>query len=405
MALDFRIKNRIPQALGRTGFITTKTGVIKTPAFAVVGTKGTVKGILPEYLKDAGAQVVLANTYHLLLQPGEEAVAASGGIGPFTRWDGPTITDSGGFQAFSLGAAFNRTISKMAKEPAEENEDSVSEGKNEQRGQLVKIDEEGVDFRSHIDGSLHRLTPERSIEIQHTLGADIMFAFDECTSPQAPHAYQREAMERTHRWARRSLARHIQLKGNQSLFGIVQGGRFEDLRKESARTLGALKVDGKGFDGFGIGGSFDKNDMNTAVRWVNEILPEEKPRHLLGIGEPEDLFEGVENGCDLFDCVAPTRTGRNGTLYTKKGKINITNAEFISDEDPIEETCTCYVCTRYDRRYIAHLFRAKEMLGPILGSLHNISFILALMEDIRESIDRGDFPRFKTEFLSHYVSR
>lgn len=398
MSLQFDISKSIPGALGRAGAISTPHGVIHTPAFAVVGTKGTVKGLLPEQLKAAGAQVVLGNTYHLYLQPGEQAVAEVGGLHPFMRWQGPTITDSGGFQVFSLGAAFDRSVSKVATESIEDGEETV-------QVQLAKVDEDGVDFRSHVDGSLHRFTPERSIEIQHNLGADIIFTFDECTSPRASYEYQKQAMERTHRWAKRCLTHHKKLGGSQSLFGIVQGGRFEDLRKESAQVISAMEVEGGGFDGFGIGGSFTKEDMGTAVRWVNDVLPEDKPRHLLGIGEPMDIFAGVENGCDLFDCVAPTRLGRNGTLYTTEGTINIENAAFRSDTRPIEEQCSCYVCTHYDRRYLAHLFRAREMLGPILGSLHNISFILSLMGSIRKAIHAGQFQEFRKDFCDRYYRK
>src|SRR3989338_5063545 len=323
--------------LARAGVIETPHGKIETPAFIVVGTKATVKALTPPQVSDLGAQAVLANTYHLYLEPGDEVVRDAGGLGKFMHWEGPTFTDSGGFQVFSLGAAFGKNITKLgglafkeAKPPSEEN------GKH---GALAKVDEEGVTFRSHKDGSTHRFTPERSIEIQHNLGADIIFAFDECTSPSAPHEEQKRSLERTHRCARRSLAQHqkmsrrrLDIESPQALFGIVQGGRFQDLREESARTIGAQE-----FDGFGIGGSFTKEDIGTAVSWVNAILPEEKPRHLLGIGDPIDLFLGVENGVDTFDCVAPTRIGRNGGLYTKDGRMNINNAKFVRELSPIED--------------------------------------------------------------------
>lgn len=252
-------------------------------------------------------------------------------------------------------------------------------------------------FRSHLDGSAHYFTPEKSIEIQHNIGADIIFAFDECTSPAEPIHYQREALERTHRWAKKSLEHHKKLGGNQALFGIVQGGRYENLRKESAEVIGTMD-----FDGFGIGGSFAKEDMTTAVQWVNEILPENKPRHLLGIGEPFDLFGAVENGCDLFDCVAPTRTGRTGTLYTKNGKINIMNAQFVEDFSAVEDTCGCYTCKNYTRAYLSHLFRAKEMLGGTLASLHNLYFIVHTVKDMRQAILDGNFEEYKNKFLTSY---
>ncbi|MCR4330945.1 MAG: tRNA guanosine(34) transglycosylase Tgt, partial [Patescibacteria group bacterium] len=246
-------------------------------------------------------------------------------------------------------------------------------------------------------------TPERSIEIQHHIGADMIFAFDECTSPHASHEYQKEAMDRTHRWAKRSLDAHkknTEASARQGLFGIVQGGRFEDLRKESAQVIAGMD-----FDGFGIGGSFDKEDMYTVVGWVNKILPEGKPRHLLGIGEPADLFGGVENGADLFDCVAPTRMARNGSLHTALGRINLFNAKFVNDFTPIEEGCGCYTCTHYTRAYVAHLFRAKEMFAATLASIHNLYFIVHLVKKIRQSIVDERFEEYKTGFLKRYYGK
>ena len=258
-----------------------------------------------------------------------------------------------------------------------------------------------------MDGSEHTFTPERSIEIQHNIGADMIFAFDECTSPNAPHEYQKEAMARTHQWANRSLQKHKEFVPRKSvssphqsaLFGIVQGGRFQDLREESARIIG--KMD---FDGFGIGGSFTKEDMNTAVGWVNKLLPEDKPRHLLGIGEPFDLFGGVENGSDLFDCVAPTRIARNGSLYTNNGRINIFNAQFRSDFMPIDANCSCYTCTHYTRAYVAHLFRSKEMFAATLASIHNLYFTIHLVDKIRQSILDNNFEKFRDAFLTKYYA-
>jgi queuine tRNA-ribosyltransferase len=254
-----------------------------------------------------------------------------------------------------------------------------------------------VMFRSHINGDAHYFTPEKSIEIQHNLGADIIFAFDECTSPAESQHYQGQALDRTHRWAKRSLEHHKKLGGSQALFGIVQGGRHEHLRKESAQFMSELD-----FDGFGIGGSFEKEDMNTAVQWVNEILPEEKPRHLLGIGEPLDLFGAVEKGCDLFDCVIPTRLGRNGTIFTKRGKINIENAEYVTDYGPIDEGCECYACKNYTKAYIAHLFRAKEMLAGTLASAHNLHFIIHLVKGMRQAILDDTFEEYKQNFIAQY---
>lgn len=442
--MDFKIERKIKNSLGRAGVLETPHGKIETPAFVAVGTKATVKSLNPLQVREAGTQVVLGNTYHLYLQPGEEIVKKAGGIGKFMNWLGPTMTDSGGFQVFSLGVAYGKDISKITKvtDPSllipERFDDSDAP-------RLAKIGQDGVSFKSHLDGSIHYITPEKSIQIQHDLGADIIFAFDECTSPTEDLRYQEEALERTHRWAKRSLEEHNKLKAETefylrgvsqadeprssagsaepdsdpaekdsvkatnlapALFGIVQGGRDENLRKKSAEVIGAME-----FDGFGIGGSFAKEDMSTAVKWVNEILPEEKPRHLLGIGEPEDLFMGVENGVDLFDCVAPTRLGRNGTIYTKHGKIIIMNKQFRDDFSPIEEDCECYTCSprpemggaSYTRAYIAHLFHGKEMLAGTLASIHNLYFITNLVKNIRQSILEERFSEFKNEFLGKYL--
>ena len=440
--MHFKIEKKLKNSLGRVGVLETPHGVIETPAFVAVGTKATVKSLNPEQVKEAGTQVVLGNTYHLYLQPGDEIVRDAGGIGKFMNWTGPTMTDSGGFQVFSLGVAYGKDISKITKitDPSllipERFDDSDAP-------RLAKIGQDGVSFKSHLDGSIHYITPERSIQIQHNLGADIIFAFDECTSPAEDTKYQEEALGRTHAWAERCLKEHLKLEeetGNateysfsgslsasadaaltlglsacersqkehsatfsQALFGIVQGGREESLRKKSAKIISEMKVDGKGFDGFGIGGSFAKEDMSSAVKWVNEILPEEKPRHLLGIGEPEDLFMGIENGVDFFDCVLPTRLGRNGTLYTKYGKISITNTKFRNDFEPIEKDCGCYTCKNYTKAYVAHLFHGKEMLAGTLASIHNLHFIVNLVKKIRQSILDDNFHDFKKEFLENYL--
>jgi queuine tRNA-ribosyltransferase len=419
---NFKIEKKIPDFLGRAGDILT-------PSFVPVGTKATVKAMTPEMLVDLGAQVVLANTYHLYLQPGDDLIAEAGGLGRFMNWHGPTMTDSGGFQVFSLGAAYGKELSKVVK-PADPSV-QIPERSSADDGvpRLATIGNDGVSFRSHIDGSFHYITPEKSIQIQQNLGADIIFAFDECTSPAETDRYQEEALSRTHAWAKRSLDEHkkredeklahSQVLGSpreeegearpdhspeqvsrppQALFGIVQGGRSEKLRKQSAEIIGAMD-----FDGFGIGGSFAKEDMSTAVKWVNEVLPEEKPRHLLGIGEPEDLFMGVENGVDLFDCVAPTRIARNGTLYTKNGKINMMNAKFVKDFTPIEDDCACYTCSNYTRAYVSHLYRSKEMLAGTLGSIHNVYFINKLVSDMRNAILNDTFFEFKEEFLNIYL--
>ncbi len=402
-AIKFTIEKKLEGTLGRAGEIETKNGVIKTPAFVTVGTKATVKALNPDQVKAVGAQVVLANTYHLYLQPGHGIIEKAGGLGKFMNWTGPTMTDSGGFQVFSLGAAYGKGIGKLLKPNTEKLLNVVPE---EAKPKLVDIDHDGAMFRSHLDGSAHYFTPERSIEIQHGIGADIIFAFDECTSPMEPFAYQRQALDRTHRWGKRSLEYHRSkpISEMQALFGIVQGGRHEELRKESARaTAEMMDSRGVGFDGYGIGGSFAKEDMETAVRWVNEILPEEKPRHLLGIGEPEDLFMAVENGCDLFDCTGPTRLGRTGTVYTRKGKIHIVNTKYRDDHTPIDADCDCDACANYSRAYIAHLFHGKEMLAGTLASIHNLRFIVKLVDDMRTALLDDTFFEFKENFLKEYL--
>lgn len=396
--MEFRIEKKLAGGIGRAGRLDTPHGLIHTPAFVAVGTKATVKALTPEQVRGLGAEVVLANTYHLYLEPGSERVKQFGGLHKFMNWSGPIMTDSGGFQVFSLGAAYGKTISKVVAKtnPSE----LLTERSADGEVPLAEVGSDGVSFRSHLDGSLHYITPEKSIEIQHDLGADIIFAFDECTSPTETYKYQEEALERTHRWAKRSLAHHRSKENSQyqALFGIVQGGREEVLRKKSAEFFSSME-----FDGYGIGGSFAKEDMSTAVKWVNEILPEGKPRHLLGIGEPEDLFAGVENGVDLFDCVAPTRNGRTGTLYTSQGKINITNAEYRDDGGPIDSECECEVCKNYTRGYVHHLYRSKEMLAATLGSMHNLYFIINLVKKMRQSILNGDFRQFREGFLSEYL--
>lgn len=400
--ISFDIEKKIPNALGRAGILHTLHGDIKTPAFVTVGTKATVKALTPEQVKDLGAQVVLANTYHLYLEPGDELMRAGGGLGKVMNWSGPTMTDSGGFQVFSLGAAFGIGVTKIA------TKDSVDEVILNERGttdenvheKLAKIDDDGVTFKSYKDGSTHRFTPERSMEIQHNIGADIMFAFDECTAPNAPREYQIDAMNRTYRWAKRSLDAHRANKeasGRQGLFGVVQGGRYRDLREESAKTLATMD-----FDGYGIGGSFTKEDMDAAVGWVAALLPEDKPRHLLGIGEPGDIFGGVENGMDTFDCVAPTRMGRNGAFYTLDGRKNILNAQFIKDFTPLDSECDCYTCKHYTRAYIAHLLRSTEMLAGTLVSIHNLHFLVRLVDQMRESILNGTFFELKEKFMKRY---
>lgn len=413
--LTFTIEAKANGSRARAGTIKTPHGEIQTPAFIPVGTKATVKSLLPESVRDeVGAHAVLANTYHLYLQPGPDIIKIAGGLGKFMNWKGPTFTDSGGFQAFSLGGKMKGRKSKISQTVKEEDLAQETLSSEPEEVPFAEMDEDGVTFKSIIDGSTHRFTPEKSIEIQHDIGADIIFAFDECLSPSESYERQKEAVERTYRWAKRCLAEHRKLvegsrkkEGSQpdlpssfsllpspSLFGIVQGGRHEDLRKLSAKTIGAMD-----FDGFGIGGSFDKDDIGTAVGWVSDELPENKPRHLLGIGEPLDLILGIENGVDTFDCVAPTRIARNGSAYTSKAKINLLNAPFVSDFSPIDPECGCYTCKNYTRAYLAHLFRAKEMLAATLTSIHNLYFLINLTKEARKAIVEGRFAEFKKSQL------
>jgi queuine tRNA-ribosyltransferase len=429
--MKFTIEAKVPGKLARAGVIETPHGKIETPAFIPVGTKATVKSLVPELVRDqVGADAVLANTYHLYLQPGPEILKKAGGLHKFMNWDGPTFTDSGGFQAFSLGPALGKGISKLANGEAEERSSEISE--SEAAARLAKIDDDGVTFKSIIDGSTHRFTPEVSMDIQRDIGADIIFAFDECAAPNADKNYQRMAMERTHKWAKRCLehfkstrngsgadrecVRPAQdgtgpsqigegtisggLVNDQALFGIVQGGRHEDLRRESAKVIGAMD-----FDGFGIGGSFDKGDVGTAVRWVNEELPENKPRHLLGIGEPLDMVLAIENGVDTFDCVAPTRFARNGAAYSSRGRLNLFNREFVDDFGPLDPECDCHTCKNYSRAYISHLCRAKEMLSATLISIHNLHFLINIAKRLRRAIIEGKFEEEKKKMLAKLIQK
>jgi len=388
--IAFSITKQIPGSLGRAGVLRTSHGDIETPAFTVAATKASVKAIDPNTLFSIGAQAVLANTYHLYLEPGESVVERAGGVGKFMNWRGPTITDSGGFQVFSLGSAYESGVSKFVREGSRE--------KKNNHQKLARVSEDGVTFSSHIDGSKHEFTPERSIQIQHALGADIIFSFDECTSPNDSKEYLEESLDRTHRWAKRGLEEHNKLGGSQGLFGIVQGGAHKEFREKSAHFLNSLP-----FSGFGIGGSFTENDLEGPLEWINKILDAERPRHLLGVGStPVEIFLAVEHGCDTFDCVTPTRVARNGTLYTKEGTVNILNARYKEDMTPLSEWCSFFEGSTYTRSYLAHLFRAKEMFAGTLATINNISFYIELMKDIRTSIHEDRFFEFKKEFLDVY---
>ncbi len=395
----------LDNGLGRTGTIHTPHGDIRTPAFVAVGTKATVKAVLPEAVQELGAQAVLANAYHLYLQPGSDLVDAAGGLGAFMNWPGPTFTDSGGFQVMSLGVGFKKVLAMDAAGLA--NDEVIAPGKN----RLAHVDDEGVTFTSHLNGDRHRFTPEVSMQIQHQLGADIMFAFDECTTLLNTRGYQERSVQRTHEWAERCLVEHARLtreradKPYQALFGVVQGAQYEDLRRQAARALAALDGDGYRFDGFGIGGALEKENLGTIVGWVNEELPFDKPRHLLGISEPDDFFAAIASGADTFDCVMPSRVARNAAIYTADGRYNVTTAANRRDFRPLEDGCDCYTCTHYSRAYLHHLFKAKEMLSSTLATIHNERFTVRLVDNIRASIEDGRFSEYRDDFLGRFYAK
>jgi queuine tRNA-ribosyltransferase len=366
MSFQFELVKRDTKTAGRVGILRTPHGEIPTPVFAPVGTQATVKTLSPRELSKMGATLILANTYHLYLRPSAELVAEMGGLHRFMSWNGPILTDSGGFQVFSLQG-------------------------------LRRIGDDGVFFRSHIDGSEHYFSPEKAVQIQELLGADIIMCFDECADP-LNWEYNRAAMERTHRWAERCRA--AQTRPDQALFGIVQGGIFADLRQESARFLTALDFPGYAIGGLSVGES--KEDMHAMLEAVTPLLPENKPRYLMGVGSPEDLFEGVARGIDIFDCALPTRLARNGTVLTRYGRLNLTNAQFTRDPAPIEETCGCYACQHFSRAYLRHLIKAEEVLGIRLTSLHNSHFMIHLMGEIRQALLDDTFASLRDEFLAGY---
>ena len=398
-AFTFTPGTRLPDAPGRTGIITTPHGSIRTPAFIPVGTKATLKTVLPRDLADTGAQAVLANAYHLYLQPGADIVEDLGGLGTFMNWPGPTFTDSGGFQVMSLGVGFKKMLA-MGTEGVHPDE-VIAQGHQ----RLAHVTDDGVTFKSHLDGSLHTFTPEVSMRVQYAIGADIIFAFDECTTLMNTRAYQERSLARTQAWAQRCVAEHARLqqahpqRSYQALFGVVQGAQYEDLRRQATRDLAALD-----FDGYGIGGALEKENLGNIVRWVTDELPEDKPRHLLGIGDPDDLFAAVAAGADTFDCVTPSRVARNGAVFSADGRFNIRRAAHRRDPKPIDAACTCYTCAHHSRAYLHHLFKAKEMLGFTLATIHNVAFHVRLVDRIRDSIETGDFEAFRDEFLGRYYA-
>jgi queuine tRNA-ribosyltransferase len=365
---EFELIKESSECKARLGKIHTSHGDIETPIFMPVGTKATVKTMTPEELKDMEAQIILGNTYHLFLRPGHELIAEAGGLHKFMNWDRPILTDSGGFQVFSLG-------------------------------KLRRITEEGVEFRSHIDGSKQFISPEKAMEIQNCLGSDIMMAFDECVPYPASYEYTKNSMERTTRWAKRCIDSHKNTD-NQALFGIVQGGMFEDLRKESIKQLIELDFPGYAIGGLSVGEPRDI--MCEVMDYTVELLPKDKPRYLMGVGSPDYLFEAVERGVDMADCVLPTRIARHGAFITSRGQITIKNAKYKHDFSPIDPNCNCYTCRNYSKAYIRHLFNENEILGARLASIHNLFFLINLMKSIRISIKENNFMDFKKEFYENY---
>ncbi|MHB1293484.1 MAG: tRNA guanosine(34) transglycosylase Tgt [Anaerolineae bacterium] len=364
--VSFDLIHEDPDSRGRVGLMHTPHGDVPTPVFCPVGTQATVKTLTPDELHALGAPMILSNTYHLYMRPGAELIERLGGLHAFMRWDGAILTDSGGFQVFSLKG-------------------------------LRKVDDQGVTFRSHIDGSEHRFTPELVVRTQEQLGSDIAMVLDECAEPH-DRAYNEQALRRTHLWAERCLEAHT--RADQALFGIVQGGIFEDLRAESARVLSAMDLPGYAIGGLSVGES--KEDMHRILDAVTPLLPRTKPRYLMGVGSPEDLLEGVARGIDIFDCVLPTRLARNGAVFTPAGRLNLRNAANREDQHPIQEDCGCYTCRNYDRAYLRHLVMSEEILGLRLNTIHNLHFLLQLMRDIRRALLEGRFSAFRATFLERY---
>lgn len=366
----FSFKLQANSGAARAGVFETPHGLLPTPVFAPVGTQATVKAVEPRELTELGATLVLANTYHLYIRPGDALVRDFGGIHHFMAWNGPLLTDSGGFQVFSLG-------------------------------QLRQIDDDGVTFKSHLDGSTHRFTPEKSIRIQHNLGADVIMCFDECPPPLVREIVE-HACQRTHEWARRCRDEHDRHGDGrrQALFGIVQGGVFPDLRAQSAQRLVELDFPGYAVGGLAVGET--KAQMLTTLDHTVPLLPADRPRYLMGVGSPEDLVNGVARGIDIFDCVLPTRVARNGAAMTRQGRLNFRNRQFATEQGPIEEGCTCYACATFSRAYIRHLVVSGEILAHQLLSLHNLHMLIYLMQDIRAAIVDGTFPAFAADFLANY---
>ena len=393
---DYEILKKSKRSRARLGILKTAHGEIETPAFVPVATQATIKALSSGEAKETKSQILIANTFHLHTKGADKIIKSSGGIHKFMNWQRPLMTDSGGFQVFSLGFGKDCGVGKILKKNFfAENRKKVLERKTflkeittNQQPKFVKITDDGVHFNSPIDGSKLFLNPKKSIQIQEAIGADIIFAFDECPPPNADYEYNKKAMERTHQWAMQSLKTKNSKLKNQSLFGIVQGGKYKDLRIESAKFIGSLP-----FDGFGIGGEFGDNKitMMKMVGWVNDELPEQKPRHLLGIGYPEDIPKIIKAGADMFDCIAPTHYARRGIAFTSSGKLDIGKSLFLKDKSVIDKKCACKVCRNYKRNYICHLFRAKEITAMSLLTFHNLYFFNSLVEKIRNEIKKGNF--------------
>lgn len=367
-AIKYEFIKECKQTGARLGRVHTPHGTFDTPIFMPVGTLATVKTMSPEDLKEMNAQIILSNTYHLWLRPGEDIIKQAGGLHQFMNWDRPILTDSGGFQVFSLS-------------------------------DLREIEEKGVHFRNHISGEKLFLSPEKATQIQNILGADIMMAFDECPPYPAEHKYMKDSVERTSRWAERCIEAH-ERPNDQGLFGIVQGGEYEDLRKQSAQDLTSL-----GFPGYAIGGlsvGEPKDVMNRVLEFTTPFLPTDKPRYLMGVGAPDSLIDGAIRGIDMFDCVLPTRIARNGTLMTSRGRLVVRNAKFANDFSPLDPNCDCYTCKNYSRAYIRHLIKTDEIFGLRLTTYHNLYFLLNLMEEVREAIKEDRLGDFREEFFENY---
>lgn len=367
-AVKYELIKTCKQTGARLGRLHTPHGIIETPIFMPVGTQATVKSMTPEELKEIGSQIILSNTYHLYLRPGHELIKKAGGLHKFMNWDKPILTDSGGFQVFSLGP-------------------------------LRKISEEGVEFRSHHDGSKHFLSPEKAIEIQNALGSDIIMAFDECAPYPADRQYVKNSLERTTRWLERCKEAHKNTE-NQALFGIVQGGMYKDLREQSAREITSIDLPGYAIGGLSVGEP--KDIMYEVLEYTTPLLPEDKPRYLMGVGSPDDLIEGVIRGIDMFDCVLPTRIARNGTAMTSQGKVVVRNASYAEDFTALDPECNCYTCRNYSKAYIRHLVKTNEILGARLITNHNLHFLLNLMKDVRQAIMEDRLMDFRNEFFEKY---